>query len=197
MLKFVASPPGRVTSLLVEWSRGNREALEELVPLVYSELRKIARQRLSRERPGHTLVPTALVHETYLRLAGQKRAQWHGRAHFFAVSAQLMRRILVDHARARKTWKWAGGSFTVSLDEADAPLTQRGTDLLALDETLRDLEALDARQGRIVELRYFGGLTVEETARVLEISTRTVKREWRMAKAWLGHELRDERATGS
>jgi RNA polymerase sigma factor (TIGR02999 family) len=108
-----------------------------------------------------------------------------------------MRRILVDHARARKTEKRAGGSFTVSLDEADAPLEPRETDLLALDEALRDLEALDARQGRIVELRYFGGLTVEETARVLEISTRTVKREWRMAKAWLGHELRGERATGS
>ncbi|MCM3874984.1 MAG: sigma-70 family RNA polymerase sigma factor [Thermoanaerobaculia bacterium] len=193
----MAPSPGRVTELLVEWSRGDRDALEELVPLVYSELRKIARQRLSQERPDHTLVPTALVHETYLRLAGQKRAQWHGRAHFFAVSAQLMRRILVDHARARRTAKREGACFTVALGEADAPLEQRGTDLLALDEALRDLEALDARQGRIVELRYFGGLTVEETARVLEISARTVKREWRMAKAWLGRELRGDRATGS
>jgi RNA polymerase sigma factor (TIGR02999 family) len=179
----------QVTALLQEWSRGDREALEKLTPLVYDELRKIAAGYMREERPGHTLQATALVNEAYLRLIGQKRVSWQNRAHFFGIAAQLMRRVLIDHARRRQAAKRGAGSIrlTSSVDVAGSP--EQDFDLLAVDGALSRLEQLDAPQARIVELRFFGGLTVEETAEVAGISTATVKREWRTARAWLRHEV--------
>lgn len=178
-----------VTQLLVGWGNGDKEALDQLVPIVYGELRKQAARYLRREKVGHTLQTTALIHEAYLRLIDQKNVHWQNRAHFFGIAAQLMRRILVDHARTKKRAKRGGSDVRVSL--AEATLVSKGQDLdvVALDQALTKLEQLDHQQGKIVELRFFSGLTVEETAEVLGISTGTVKRDWSMAKAWLHREI--------
>jgi RNA polymerase sigma factor (TIGR02999 family) len=181
-----------VTRLLVAWGDGDQAALEQLMPLVYEELRKLAHQHMRREHPGHTLQTTALVNEAYFRLVGQKQVRWQNRAHFFAISAQLMRRILVDHARGRQYAKRGGGAQKVSLDGVAVVAQEQAADLLALDEALRSLAAVDERKCRIVELRYFGGLGVEETAEALKLSPRTVMREWSMAKAWLYRALSHE-----
>jgi RNA polymerase sigma-70 factor (ECF subfamily) len=181
--------PGEITVLLAEMKRGNSEALPKLVPLLYDELRKLAGHFLREERPGHTLQPTALVHEAYLKLAGQ-RAGFENRAQFMAVAAQAMRRILVDYARQRVAAKRGGGVALTDLDIASVGATvEQSQELLAIDEALEKLTALDPQQARVVEMRYFGGLTVEETAAALAIAPRTVKREWAMAKAWLRVEI--------
>jgi RNA polymerase sigma factor (TIGR02999 family) len=179
-----------VTALLVRWSDGDSAALDALVPLIYEDCRQIAARQLRAERPDHTLDPTALVHELYLRLVDQRRATWQNRAHFFAIAAQLMRRILVDHARARQADKRGASTTFVSLAAASDKPEERGrADVLAIDEALERLAAIDADQVRIVELRFFAGLTVDETAHALGRSPRTIKREWRLAKAWLFREL--------
>jgi RNA polymerase sigma factor (TIGR02999 family) len=184
-------PPEDVTALLVRWSRGEADALDHLMPIIYSECRRIAARQLALERRDHSLDPTALVHELYLRLVDQRRSSWENRAQFFGVAARLMRRVLVDHARARHAEKRGGDAVFVSLDAAaDAPDDSTVGDVLAIDEALERLAAHDPEQVQIVELRYFAGLTVEETARVVGRSPRTVKREWRLAKAWLYQELR-------
>lgn len=175
-----------VTRLLVEWQNGNQQALDELLPMVYGELRAIARRYLARESAGHTLQSTALVHEAYLRLVDQRSARWQNRSQFFGIAAQMMRRILVDHARHRHRIKRGGSALTLSLDDAmSAAAPEANVDLLALDRALTTLEAIDPRGARIVELRFFSGLTIEETAEVLALSTGTVKREWNTARAWL------------
>ena len=178
-----------VTQLLVDWSRGNKEALDRLVPIVYQELRRQAARYLKRERAGHTLQTTALIHEAYLRLVDQKNVHWQNRAHFFGIAAQLMRRILVDHARARNRAKRGGSYIRVSLNEESAVASAKDLDIVALDQALNRLAEIDPQQSRVVELRYFSGLNVDETAEVLGISPATVKREWRMAKAWLHREI--------
>lgn len=177
--------------MLRAWRRGQRDAADELMPLVYDELRAIAARYLRRERPDHTLEPTALVHEVYLRLIDQKAAEWQDRAHFFAIAAKLMRRILVDHARGRLSDKRGRGAARVTITgvEVAAELTP---DLVALDDALRDLAAFDPERATLVELRYFGGLTVEETAEVMGRSTAAVVRQWRTARAWLYDQLRAE-----
>jgi RNA polymerase sigma factor (TIGR02999 family) len=174
-----------VSQLLVDWSNGDQAALDKLLPLVNAELRQLARRYMRRENPGHTLQTSALVNEAYLRLIDQKSVRWQNRAHFFGIAAQLMRRILIDHARSHHYAKRGGGALRVSLDEAAAVTEARAAELLAVDEALEKLTAMDARKGRIVELRFFGGLSLEETAEVLGISSPTVQREWRAAKAWL------------
>lgn len=179
---------GEVTELLVAWSNGDRQALARLLPKVYDELRRLASSYLRHERPDHTLETRALAHEAYLRLVQQERVTWRNRAHFFGVAAQMMRRILVDHARSHGYAKRAGGS-RVSLVEALALPVERAPDLVALDEALTDLATIDAEQAKIVELRFFGGLKTDEIAQVLGISTATVARRWRMVKAWLYHHL--------
>lgn len=181
--------PQEVTQLLIAWSNGDQESLDRLVPMVYDELRRIARRYMEREPVGHTLQTTALVNEAYLRLIEQKEVKWQNRAHFFAISAQLMRRILVSMARARHANKRGGEARQVSLDEAMVVSEERAAELVALDDALNQLAALDPRRSRVVELRYFGGLSVEETAEVLKISPDTVMREWKRAKAWLYTEL--------
>lgn len=181
-----------ITQLLVKWSEGDQAALSELMPLVYSELRRLARSHLRRERPDHTLESAALVHEAYLHLTEQKSAHWKSRAHFFAVAAQLMRRILVDHARRHQAAKRGAGAIKLNLDAAVELPKQLSLDLLRLDEALTSLSAIDAQQSRVVELRFFGGLSIEETAEVLGASPMTVKREWSTAKAWLYRELQTE-----
>ena len=181
----------KITQLLIEWNNGRNGALEDLLPLVYGELRRLAAHRLRREAPDHTLQPTALVHEAYIRLVDQRRVRWQNRAHFYGVAAHIMRRILVDQARARKADKRGGGWERVTLIGDKTPNGSREVDVLALDAALARLAALDAEQERIVELRYFGGLTLEETAEVVGISTATVKREWAIARAWLRAELSD------
>ena len=178
-----------LTALLSEWGRGNPNALNELLPLVYAELRRMAADQLRRERVGHTLQPTALVHEVYLRLIDQRHADWRNRAHFFGAAAQVMRRILVDHARRRRASKRGDGLLTVSIDQAKELTAQDGISVLALDHALDRLARLDEGLARVVELRAFGGLTIEETACVLKVSPTTAKREWRTAKAWLTREL--------
>ncbi|MGH9853850.1 MAG: sigma-70 family RNA polymerase sigma factor, partial [Blastocatellia bacterium] len=179
----MATPaPQEVTQLLVAWSNGDRGALEKLMPLVYDELRRLARRYMNREPAGHTLQTTALVNEAYLRLIEQKEVKWHNRAHFFAISAQLMRRILVSMARARQADKRGGEARQVSLDEAMVFSEERAAELVALDDAMNELAALDQRRSRVVELRYFGGLSVEETAEVLKVSPDTVMREWKRAK---------------
>ncbi|HEX5230186.1 MAG TPA: sigma-70 family RNA polymerase sigma factor [Bryobacteraceae bacterium] len=178
-----------VTQLLIQWSRGDSAALEALVPLVYDELRRLAQLYLSREKPGHTLSSTALVHEAYLRLVRQTDVTWQNRAHFFAVAARMMRRILVDHARKHAYAKRGGGAMTISLDETVASAPERELDLVALDDALEALAKLDERQSRMVELRFFGGLSIEETSEVLGVSAPTVKREWASARAWLYREI--------
>ncbi len=182
-------PGSEVTELLLAWSRGDGSALERLLPLVYEELHRRAEGFMRRERAGHTLQPTALVHETYLKLIDQKRVAWKNRAHFLAVASQAMRRVLVDHARRREAKKRGGTAERLSVDAAPLAVEPRSIDLLALDEALHRLAALDDRQARLVELRFFGGLTVEETAGVLGVSPVTVNREWAHAQAWLHAEI--------
>ena len=178
-----------LTQLLLAWGEGDREALDELTPLVYRELKKLAGSYLRRERAGHTLQPTALAHEAFIKLIDQRNVRWRNRAHFFGIAAQAMRRILVDHARARLAGKRGSGGAVVSLDEVIDVSDSRADQLLALDEALKRLAQLDPNRGRVIELRYFGGLTLEDTAEVLGVSRATVIREWRMAKAWLYGEL--------
>ena len=185
-----APGPEGVTRLLVEWQNGNQDALDSLIPLVYRELRAIAGRYLSRESPSHTLQSTALVHEAYVRLIGQQRMRWQNRAQFFGIAAQMMRRILVDHARHQSRDKRGGPATKLSLDEAMATAEpQSDVDLLALDEALTSLALIDPRGARIIELRFFSGLTLEETAEVLSISAGTVKRDWSAARAWLYREM--------
>jgi RNA polymerase sigma factor (TIGR02999 family) len=174
-----------ITQLLAAWGTGDKSALDKLLPLVHAELRRIARRQMSQERDGHTLQATALVNEAYLRLAGQESFEWHSRAHFFAVCAQVMRHVLIDHARAHARDKRGGGAVQVSLEEAAAFAGQPAEHFLALDEALKFLESVDPQKSKIVELRYFGGLSIEETAEVLDVSPRTVRREWQRSKAWL------------
>jgi RNA polymerase sigma factor (TIGR02999 family) len=181
--------PQEVTQLLIDWSNGDQNAFERLLPLVYSELRKLAARHLARERRNHTLESTAVVHEAYLRLIDQKRVQWKNRAQFFGVASQMIRRILVDHARSHQAAKRGSGAIMLSLDEAIAVPGGKDLDLVALDDALKGLAELDEQQARIVELRFFGGLSIEETAEVLGISAATVKRDWAMSKAWLYREL--------
>jgi RNA polymerase sigma factor (TIGR02999 family) len=181
--------PKEITRLLVAWGDGDESALEGLTPLVYEELRRLAHHYMGRERPGHTLQTTALVNEAYVRLIDWKNVHWQSRAHFFGVAAQLMRRILVDFARARGYAKRGGGAPAVTLDEAAFVSSDKGADIVALDEALVSLAELDARQSRVVELRFFGGLSVEETAEVLKVSPGTVRRDWSLARAWLHREL--------
>jgi RNA polymerase sigma-70 factor (ECF subfamily) len=178
-----------VTQLLIGWSRGDKEALDQLVPLVYDELRRQASRYLRRERPGHTLQTTALINEAYLRLIDQKSVRWQNRAQFFGIAAQLMRRILVDHARTKHRAKRGGSGIRVSLSDAIAVTKDSDTDLVELDEALNRLAGIDPQQSKIVELRFFSGLNVEETAAALNISPATVKRDWRVAKAWLHREI--------
>jgi RNA polymerase sigma factor (TIGR02999 family) len=180
-----------VTELLRAWGGGDARALDQLVPVVYEELRRQAQRYLRREAPGHTLQTTALVHEAYLRLVDQRQARWESRSQFFGVAAQLMRRILVDHARRHHAGKRGGSAIGVPLEEGTAAAHERDVDVVALDEALTRLAALDERQARVVELRYFTGLGIEETAEVLGVSPATVKREWAIARAWLKRELAD------
>ena len=180
-----------ITRLLAEWAGGDRAALDRLAPLVYPELRRIAARQMQREQPGHTLQPTALVNEAFVRLAGGNGATWQDRAHFFAVCAQVMRRVLIDHARARGRDKRGGGALHVPLDEAATVIPRQEIDLVALGDALSALEAFDPRKARIVDLRYFAGLSIEESAEVLQISPMTVRREWTRAKAWLYRALED------
>lgn len=182
--------PGReVTQLLAEWRNGDRAALDQLMPLVYSELRNLAKRYMSRERTGHTLQTAALVNEAYLRLIDQQKVDWQNRTHFFAIAAQIMRHLLVDHARSRQYAKRGGGAIQVSLNEELAVAEEKSVDLLALDQALTRLAEIDERKSRIVELRYFAGLSAEETAEALGLSEITIKREWLKAKAWLFREL--------
>ena len=180
-----------ITRILKSWSGGDREAVDNLIPLVYDELHKVAAQYLCRQRPDHTL-PTALVNEAYLKLVDISNVNWQDRAHFFAVASQTMRHILVDHARAQLRDKRGGGAQKLSLEEVVSFAKEQEVDLLALDDSLKQLAEIDEQQSKIVELRFFGGLTVEETALVLGISPATVKREWRIAKAWLHKSLKAE-----
>jgi RNA polymerase sigma factor (TIGR02999 family) len=184
-----------VTRLLSEWSEGNQTALDELTPLVYADLHMRARNYLRRERPDHTLQPTALIHEAYMRLVNEPPPPWNGRAHFFAVASQVMRRILVDHARRHAAEKRGSGASGVSLDEAIVPARSESVDLMALDEALTKLAAFDERKCRIVEMRYFGGCTVEETAEALGVAGITVMREARLAEAWLRRTMKGDAAT--
>ena len=186
---MVDSKPGEVTGLLVAWKNGSPEALDELIPIVYSELRQLARHQLRGERSDHSLQPTALTHEAFLRLFGTRQISWQNRAHFFAVASQLMRRVLVEHARKRRASKRAGSATRVILDEARTPAEPVDVDVIALHEALTELEKVDPRQSRIVELKYFGGLNNEETAEVLSVSLATVKRDWSVARLWLRRAL--------
>jgi RNA polymerase sigma factor (TIGR02999 family) len=182
--------PKDVTALLQNWCRGEERALEELIPLVYSELHRLAHLYMVRERPDRTLQTSALVNEAYLRLVDARRIPWKDRAHFFAISANLMRRILVDFARKRGYKKRGGDARKVELDEAFVPSPARGADLVALDEALEQLGELDPRKAKVIELKFFGGLTPEQTAEVLQVSPDTVYRDWRLAKVWLYRELK-------
>jgi len=185
------STPG-LTELLSDWQQGDQSALNKLTPLVYDELRRIAHRYVQRERNGHTLDTTALVNEAYLRLAGQKKIDWQNRSHFFAFTAQVMRHILIDHARRRRYAKHGGDAAQASLAEAELMSQERASELVALDEALDQLAQLDLRKSRVVELRYFGGLDLAETAEVLEVSIMTVRRDWRAAKAWLYRRMKGE-----
>lgn len=186
----VAENAPNLTQMLHEWSDGNQNALDALMPFVYEELRRQASRYLRKERAGHTLQTTALIHEAYLKLIDQKNVQWQNRSHFFAIAAQAMRRILVDYARERHREKRGGAAENLPLEEAVFAVSkEKSIDLVALDEALTRLAELDARQARIVELKYFGGLETEETAQVLGVSNATVRRDWNFAKAWLHHQL--------
>lgn len=178
-----------VTELLLAWGRGDRSALDELTPLVLHELRRLARLQMRGERHNHTLQTTALVNEAFLRLIDLRRIRWQDRAHFLALSARLMRRILVDHARTRNYQKRGGGAAIVTLDDVVISAPERGADLVALDEALENLARVDSRKSQVVELRFFGGLSIEETAEALGVSPETVQRDWRFAKVWLLREI--------
>jgi len=191
---MAADTPNDLTQLLHAWRKGDEAARNQLMSLVYDELRRLAGNYLRRERAGHTLQPTALVHEAYLQLIDQSQVSWESRAHFFGAAARLMRRILVDHARAHNAEKRGGGEERLELNEAIGVPEQKDINLLALDDALSELARIDPQQSQIVELRYFGGLSIEETATVLNISPATVKREWSMAKVWLYRQIsRDNR----
>ena len=179
-----------VTDLLLAWGRGDESAFDQLVPLVHAELHRLARKYMRGERAGHSLQTTMLVNEAYLRLVDLNRVRWQDRGHFFAMSARLMRRILVDHARSRGFVKRGGGAQVVPFDESRVGSIEQSPDLIALDDALEALAAVDSRKSQVVEMRFFGGLTVEETAQALGISAETVQRDWRMAKSWLLRELR-------
>ena len=187
-----ALAPHEVTQLLIDWSNGSQDAVEHLFPLVYEELRRLAHRYMRRERPGHTLQTTAVVHEAYLRLIDQNHVQWQNRAHFFAIAAQMMRRILITHAQSHAYAKRGGGALKVSLDEAAVLSPARAGELIALDEALKSLGVIDVRRSQVVELRFFGGLSNEEIAEVLKISPNTVTRDWNVAKAWLYREMSKE-----
>ena len=193
---MASSSQEEITQLLVAWSHGDKESVDKLVPLVYEELRRMANRYLADERTGHTLQPSDVVHEAYFRLVDQRQVQWQNRGHFFALAAQAMRRILVDHARKARSIK-RGGGFQISLERLGEPAVERSPDLIALDDALTGLAAIDPGKARIVELRYFGGLSLEETAAVVDLSRATVVREWRMAKAWLHRELHQAHRTDS
>lgn len=188
------TPPklDKVSQLVLDWANGDQSALDKLMPLVYDELRRVAHQYMRREHPGHTLQTTALVDEAYLRLVDQTHTHWKSRAQFFGIAAQLMRRILIDHARSHLYAKRGGGARKIALDEVAVLSPQRGEELIALDDALERLSAIDPRKCRVVELRYFGGLSVEETSEILDVSAITVKRDWLVAKAWLRREIGDE-----
>ena len=187
--KMTEAPTHQVTQLLIDWSNGDQSAFDRLMPLIDEELRRLAHRYMSRERAGHTLQTTALVNEAFLRLVNRKNLQWQNRAHFFGLAAQVMRTILVDHARSHASAKRGGGTRNLELDEAMVVSQQKASEVIALDEALKQLALIDPRQSRIVELRFFGGLTVEEAAEVLHVSPVTIKREWSIAKAWLYQEL--------
>jgi len=189
--------PKEVTQLLIAWGKGDQAALDKLLPLVEEELRRLASQYMRRESPGHTLQTSALVNEAYLRLIEQKSVHWQNRAHFFGIAAQLMRRILVDHARRRQYAKRGGGAQKAPLEEAAMVTQERAAELVALHEALTQLAAMDERKGRIVEMKFFGGLTTEEVAEVLKVTPRTIEREWRKAKAWLHHAISKGEADGA
>jgi RNA polymerase sigma factor (TIGR02999 family) len=186
-----------VTQLLQAWSNGDESALRELIPLVYDDLLRIAKRYMKQEREGHTLQTTALANEAYLRLVRVKNAEWESRAHFFALYAQLMRRILVDHARARAYTKRGGGACRVELDEALALVGERSATLVALDNALNELSLFDPRKSKVVEMRFFGGMEIQQVAEVLRVSPDTVKRDWRLAKLWLARELGREEGNGA
>src|SRR5262249_32485763 len=187
MTESVKQNPGELTQLLIAWSQGDARALEQLTPLVYAEMRKLAHRYMTRERNGHTLQTTALVHEAFLRLLGAPQENWQNRAHFYAIAAQMMRRILVDHARANSRAKRGGETTRIALEEVDYLVSEPPLDLdfIALDTALEKLAEIDPRRSRVVELRFFGGLSVEETAYVLQVAPDTIVRDWRVAKAWL------------
>ncbi|MGA2980472.1 MAG: sigma-70 family RNA polymerase sigma factor [Terriglobales bacterium] len=189
--------PEGVTGLLLAWNDGDESALEKLVPLVYQELHRLAKRQMQRERPDHSLQTTALINEAYLRLVDLRNVHWQNRAHFFALCARLMRRILVDFARSRHYAKRGGGAQPISLNESLVVSPQLATDLVAVDDALIALTTVDARKGQVVELRFFGGLTSEETAAVLKVSPDTVRRDWKLAKAWLLRELRRDTRYGA
>ena len=191
----MAPSPNEVTKYLQAWNQGDEAALEKLMPIVYDELRKLARSYMRRERSGHTLQATALVHEAFLRLIDQNAVTWQNRAHFFGLAAQMMKRILVNHELSRRAAKRGGGAEKVSLEHAKGIEPQQELDILQLDEALQDLESIDSRQCRIVELRFFSGLTLEETSEVMNLSLATVKREWSTAKLWLRQRI--SKVTGS
>ena len=188
--------PKDLTQILLDWSNGDKEAPAKLTPLVYDELRRLANHYLRRERPDHTIQPTALVHEAYIRLVDQNSVQWQNRAHFFGIAARIMRQILVNYALAHQTAKRGGDQYKLSLDEAIGLAQEPEMNLVALDEALKSLEVIDERKSRIVELRFFSGLSLEEVAEVLGISLATVKREWRMARAWLYTEITKDKPRG-
>jgi len=187
MTESAKHTPGDLTQLLIAWSQGDANALEQLTPLVYAELRKLAHRYMNRERAGHVLQTTAVVHEAFLRLLGNPQENWQNRAHFYAIAAQMMRRILVDYARAASRAKRGGEITRVALEDVDAPVADPALDpdVIALDEALEKLAEIDPRRSRVVELRFFGGLSVEEAAHVLQVAPDTVVRDWRVARAWL------------
>jgi RNA polymerase sigma factor (TIGR02999 family) len=182
-------PPDEVTKLLKDWSAGDQSALEQLMPLVYEELRRLAHHHMRREKPGNTLQTSALVNEAYVRLVGQGQIEWESRAHFFGIAARLMRQVLVDQARRRNFAKRGGDAIRVSLDEATNAVQEQSANVMALDDALKILEKTDPRKSRIVELRFFGGMSIEETATVLKVSPATVMRDWTFARAWLRKEM--------
>lgn len=184
-----------VTQLLLDWGKGDKSAFDKLMPVVYDELRRLANRYMRRERPGQTIQTTALVHEAYVRLIDYKRMRWQDRAHFYAVAAQVMRRILVDRARARHAAKRGDPALRISLDDVAIVSSEPESNLLDLDRALKELEEFDPRKSQIVELRFFGGLNIEETAEVLELSSTTVQREWRSARAWLYKAITEQDAT--
>jgi RNA polymerase sigma factor (TIGR02999 family) len=186
----MASQDHDITELLLQWSQGDEVALEKLTPLIYGELRRIAKFHMKRQQPGHTLQATALANEAFMRLVHLKDITWEGRAHFFAVAAQAMRHILIDHARRYKSSKRGGDSITLSLDDVAVLAQEQASEMLALDDALKSLAELDAKKAKIVELRFFGGLDAEETAAVVHLSVPAIRREWRLAKAWLYRELK-------